>query len=121
MSLNRPAILFSLAYLSLGTVWADQLVMKNGDRVTGSIIKKDGQNLIIKTEQFGVVTTSWDQVESVQADKPVNVVLPDGRTVQGTIVTTNGKVEVVTKETTFSLVPSEVATIRNDDEQKAYE
>ncbi len=39
--------------------------MKNGDRVTGSIVKKDGKNLTIKTEQFGVVTTSWDQVVSV--------------------------------------------------------
>ena len=110
-----------LACLSLSTAWADQVVLKNGDRVTGSIIKKDGKNLTIKTDQFGVVTTSWDQVVSVQADKPVNVVLPDGRTVQGTIATTNGKVEVTTKDAKLSLEPAEVATIRNDDEQKAYE
>jgi hypothetical protein len=63
--------------------------MKNGDRVTGSIVKKDGKNLTIKTDQFGVVTASWDQVVSVNADKPVNVVLPNGRTVQGTIATTS--------------------------------
>ena len=57
--------------------------MKNGDRVTGSIVKKDGKNLTIKTEQFGVVTTAWDQVESITADKPVNVVLQDGKTAPG--------------------------------------
>jgi hypothetical protein len=43
---------------------ADQVVLKNGDRVTGSIIKKGGKNLTIKTDSFGVVTTSWDQVGS---------------------------------------------------------
>lgn len=95
--------------------------MKNGDKVTGSIIKKDGKNLTVKTDQFGVVTTSWDQVESVQVDKPVNVVLPNSKTVQGTIVTTNGKLEVTTKDTKLSLALAEITTIRNDDEEKAYE
>jgi hypothetical protein len=117
----RTVVLSSLACLSLSTAWADQVVLKNGDRVTGSITKKDGKNLTIKTDLFGVITTSWDQVVSVQADKPVNVVLPDGRTVQGTIATTNGKLEVATKDAKLSLEPAEVATIRNDDEQKAYE
>ncbi|MCX6626930.1 MAG: DUF481 domain-containing protein [Candidatus Solibacter sp.] len=96
-------------------------MLKNGDRVTGSIIKKDGKNLTIKTDQFGVVTTSWDQVESVMADKPVNVVLPDGKTVQGTLATANGKVEVATKDAKLSLAPADVGTIRDDAEQKAYE
>ena len=94
MSFTRTSrvVLCSLACLLLSKASADQVVLKNGDRVTGSIIKKDGKNLVIKTDQFGVVTTSWHQVESIQAEKPVNVVLPDGRTVHGTIATTNGKV-----------------------------
>src|ERR1035437_4952497 len=118
---SRAVFLFPLVYLAASVTWGDQVVLKNGDRVTGSIIKKDGKNLTIKTAQFGVVTTSWDQVDSVRADKPVNVVLPDGRTVQGTLATTNGKVEVTTKDAKLSLAPAEVATIRDDAEQKAYE
>jgi len=47
------------------------------------------------------------------------VVLPDGETVQATLQTTAGKVEL--KETRQSLTPTEVVTIRNADEQKAYE
>ena len=101
--------------------WADLVVLKNGDRVTGSIIKKDGKNLVIKTDHFGIVTTPWDQVESVKADKPVNVVTADGKTVQGTIATTAGKVEVVTSGAKLSLAPAEVAAIRDDAEQKAYD
>ena len=118
---RRTPFLPALVCLAASAAWADQVVMKNGDRVTGSIVKKDGKSLIIKTEQFGVVTAAWDQVESVRADKPVNVVLPDGKTVQGTLATTDGKVEVTTKDAKLSLAPAEVATIRDDAEQKAYD
>src|ERR1039458_6688723 len=124
LSKIRILSLSLLVCLAVSAAWADQVVLKNGDRVTGSIIKKDGKNLTIKTDHFGVVTTSWDQVESVRADKPVHVVhvvLADGKTVQGTLATTNGKVEVTTKDAKVSLAPADVATIRDDAEQKAYE
>ncbi len=118
---NKFATFPFLVIALLAPAWADQIVLKNGDRVTGSIIKKDGKTITIKTEQFGVVTTSWDQVAVVTADKPVNVVLQDGKTVQGTLSTTDGKVEVATKDTKLTLAPTEVATIRNGDEQTAFE
>ena len=118
---GRFLFLPSLVCFSLSTAWADQVVLKNGDRVTGSIIKKDGKNLTIKADLFGVVTIAWDQVDQVRADKPVNVVLADGKTVQGTLATANGKIEVATKDTKLSLAPADVGVIRNDDEQKAYE
>jgi hypothetical protein len=111
----------SLMCLAASSAWADKVVLKNGDQVTGAIVKKDGKSLTIKTDQFGVVTTAWDQVASIQSDKPLNVAIPDGRTVQGKIATADGKVEVATKDATLSLAPAEVGTIRDDDEQKAYE
>ena len=121
-SIERRTVFVSLlACLAANAAWADQIVMKNGDRVTGSIVKKDGKTLTIKTEQFGVVTTSWDQVASVVADKPVNVVTADGKAVQGTIATTEGKMEVTTKDAKLSLAPADITTIRDDDEQKAYQ
>jgi small nuclear ribonucleoprotein (snRNP)-like protein len=110
-----------LAVLLGNVVWADQVVMKNGDRVTGSIIKKSGNDLTIKTDKFGVVTTTWDQVESVTSDKPVNLVLQDGRTVQGTLATVDAKVEVAAKDTKVTVTPAEIVAIRDAAEQQAYE
>ena len=72
---NRTVVLCSLACLSVSAAWADQIVMKNGDRVTGSVVKKDGNNLTVKTDQFGAVTLAWDQMVSIKTDKPVNIVL----------------------------------------------
>jgi putative salt-induced outer membrane protein YdiY len=104
-----------------GTAWADQVILKNGDRVTGSIVKKDGKDLIIKTDHFGTVTTQWDQVESIKTDKPIHVVLPDGKAVLGTLSTSGGKVEVATQDTKVDVAPGDIKTIRNDAEEQAYE
>lgn len=118
---NRLIAAAVLACLWLTTALADQVVLKNGDRVTGSIVKKDGKNLTIKTDHFGVVTTAWEQVESITADKPVNIVLPDGKALEGTLATRGGKVEVAGKETKLSVPPGDITTLRNADEQRAYE
>lgn len=114
-------VLSSLACFWLCAAWADQVVMKNGDRATGAIVKKDGKNLTLKTEHFGVVTVSWDQVESIRADKPLTIVLQDGKTVQGTVSTSEGKLEVATQNTKLSVTPAEVTNLRDAAEQAAYE
>ncbi len=100
---------------------ADQVVLKNGDRVTGSIVKKDDKNLTVKTDHLGVVTIPWDQVDTIKADKPLNVVLKDGRTLQGTLATTGGAVEVTTLQTKLNVAPAEIASLRNADEERAYQ
>jgi hypothetical protein len=72
-------VLFSaLASLGVLPVFADQIVMKNGDRVTGAVVKKDGNNLTVKADQLGAVVLPWDQVASITTTGAVNVVLANG-------------------------------------------
>jgi putative salt-induced outer membrane protein YdiY len=100
---------------------ADQLVLKNGDRVTGSIVKKDDKSITIRSDLFGVISAPWDQVESITADKPVTVVLKEGGSVQGTVATSGGKLEVATPAGRVEATPADVQALRNADEQKNYE
>jgi len=109
------------AGLFSGLLCADQIVLKNGDRVTGTIVKKDAKQITIKTDMFGVVTAAWDQVASVVADKELNVVLSDGRTVAGTLRESGGQIEVSSGGATFSVAPAEIAVLRDAAEQKAFE
>ncbi len=111
----------TLICVSLSTALADQLLLKNGDRVTGTIIKKDAKTVTIKSDHFGVIAAAWDQVASITADKPVTVVLQDGRTVRGTLATVDGKVEVNAENTRVSVAPAEITALRDTDEQRAYE
>jgi hypothetical protein len=61
MKFHRLFWLVVSAGLLLSTVRADEVVMKNGDRVTGIIVKQDGKTITVKTDNFGVVTAPWDK------------------------------------------------------------
>ena len=84
-------------------------------------LKQDGKTITVKTDSFGIVTAPWDQVASLKSDQPVNVVLKDGKTLVGTVAPGEGEIEVTTRDTKVNVNPGEVSTIRNADEQKAYE
>lgn len=119
--LRKVCGIATLACFALSTAYGDQVVLKNGDRVTGTIVKKDAKTVTIKSDHFGVVATAWDQVASITADKPVNVVLQDGRALRGTLATVDGKVEVNAANSRVSVAPAEITALRDTDEQRAYE
>jgi putative salt-induced outer membrane protein len=73
---------------------ADQVVLDNGDRVTGKVTKKDGDSVTIASELMGPITLKWAHVKSIATDAPVTVVLADGKTVEGKVATTGDQVEV---------------------------
>ncbi len=100
---------------------ADQVILKNGDRISGAIVKQDGKTITVKTDNLGAVAAPWAQVVSVTSDKPVYVVLPDGRTVQGVLATAGGALQVTTSSGTVNVPFTDVKNVRNADEQRAYE
>src|ERR1700744_5509169 len=107
-------------FCAVPLLFGDQIVMKNGDKVTGTIVKKDGDTLTIKTDQFGTVTASWAKVDSIKSDTPETVVV-QGKTVTGTINSTDGQVPVAGQGQTVTAPPADVTAIRDAAEEKAYE
>jgi uncharacterized protein DUF481 len=97
--------------------FADQIIMKDGDRITGDVIKKDGDTLTVKSINFGTVTLKWDDIATIRTDQPLNVSLPDGKTVKENLETRNGQIQVGSQ----TVAPKDVGAVRNDAEQKAYE
>lgn len=96
---------------------ADQVTLKNGDRVTGKIVKKDGANLVIKSELMGDLTLKWASVAAVATDQEVTLAAPAGDAVKGKLSTSNGKVEVAGTQVAMA----DVQAIRNAAEQARYE
>ena len=100
---------------------ADQIVMKNGDRLTGTIIKSDGKELVIKTEFAGEVTVQWSAIQEMDAAEPLHVESKEG-TVHGTVKSEDGKLDVQTTDKgQVSVAKDSVLLIRNQSEQAAYE
>lgn len=57
---------------------ADEVVFKNGDRLTGKIVKADGGKLTIASKVAGEVTVDLADVTTFSSDGPVEVLLNDG-------------------------------------------
>lgn len=122
--LSFSLICIMLIMLCPLSIFADQIVLKNGDKLTGKIIKKDGDSIIIKTEFAGTVTIKWEAVEKIIADEPVNIKLSDGQLLKGTVATTetveedNTKFEVKTQDAgTVEIEKENVVVVRNEAEQ----
>src|ERR1700740_3344646 len=76
---------------------ADQVSLKNGDRLSGTIVKSDGKTLVLHTDYAGDLNVKWDAVAGIQAGEELHVQLPDGKTVVGPVTTSDGKLEIQTK------------------------
>jgi Protein of unknown function, DUF481 len=115
--------LFLLVIVALaGAARADTVILENGDRLTGMIVKSDAKELTLKTADAGTITLEWPAVRQITSSAPLYVVTPQGTTVGG-IVTTEGSDLVVTPSTGApQRVPlANVAAIRSLTEQTAYE
>ena len=119
----RPATIASIFMLFLGSLVcnADQIILKNGDRITGGITSSDGKNLNIKTDYAGDLTIPWDAVQSVSSDQPLYVTSKDGCVLVGKVRTSAGNLEIATATSgTVTLSRGSVQTVRSESEQKAY-
>jgi putative salt-induced outer membrane protein YdiY len=101
---------------------ADQVVLKNGDRLTGTIVKSDGKELVIKTEFAGEVTIQWSAIQELNSSEPLHVESKEGQKVQGTVKTEDGKIAVQTTDKgQVEVAKDSVSLIRSQSEQAAYE
>jgi len=109
-------------FLCSASLFADQIVLKNGDRLTGSIEQSDDKTLVIKTEFAGEVTVQWPAVQEINSTQHLYVTLSDGKTVVGTVTTSDGNLAVVTANAGTVTEPKSVVTkLFGEAEQAAYE
>ena len=111
-----------LVFLCPASLLADQIVLKNGDRLTGTIEKSDDKTLVIKTEFAGEVTVQWPAVQEINSTQALYVSLSNGQTVVGTVTTSDGNLQVATTNAgTVSEPKADVTKLFGEGEQGAYE
>jgi putative salt-induced outer membrane protein YdiY len=62
----------------------DELLMRDGSRLVGEVIKRENGTLEFKTAFAGVIKVRWDQVVELQADSPMKLMLDDETTISAT-------------------------------------
>jgi len=118
----RRIAFLTMLWLSLFSLAArgDQVTLKNGDRLSGAIVKldEDAKTLQIKTDLAGDVTIKWDDITGIVSSQNLHITLSDGRVVVGTVSTEDGKLEIATREAGTVSAPHEaVKAVRNDAQQ----
>jgi putative salt-induced outer membrane protein YdiY len=112
---------FLVFMLACCHAFADQVTLKNGDRLSGEILKSDEKSLVLKTEFAGEVKIDWSAVTNVESSQDMTVGLKEGKTVSGTVNTTGENVVITPKSGQPVEVPkSAVVVMRNPAEQTAY-
>jgi putative salt-induced outer membrane protein YdiY len=119
-------LLFIIAMVSLfipENSLADEVRFKNGDKLTGQVVRMEADKLILKTTYAGEITITWQEVAAVRTDAPMKVVLKDETALEGiTVAIEDGKMKLDTGKleapATFSMTdvkainPEPVKTVK---------
>ena len=121
--LRKKKLVTLVALLGIAQLgFADQITLKNGDRLSGKVVKSDGKTLVLHTEFAGDVTVKVDAITQITTEEELHITTSDKKTVVGPVTTRDGRIEVATKSGgTVEVPPGNVALIRNDAEQAAYD
>ena len=110
-----------LLLICCATATADLISLKNGDRVSGTVVKSDGKVLVFKSDLVGDLTVSMGDITEIASEKPVYVALSDGRTVVGVLHSASDQSEVKSSTGSVTFARGAIQAIRSEAEQKAYE
>lgn len=104
-----------------GTLLADSVTMKNGDRLTGTVIRVEGDSLTLKSELAGEVKIPFASITSIDSGAPLSLVLKDGQTIVGSLKAEADRYTVTTAAAgTVETTKEKIAAIRSEEEQTRY-
>lgn len=113
---------FLLGVFTSTFTFADQVILSNGDHLTGTIVKSDNKSLILKTDYAGELTIDWKSVTGINSSQPMHVQLKSGETIVGPVSAKDDKFEVATQSNgSMDAAKENIVSIRSDAEQSTHE
>jgi putative salt-induced outer membrane protein YdiY len=121
--LRRWQVLTVLAFVFVvSNLFADQVTLKNGDHLTGTIVKGDGKSIVLHTDAEGDITIQLSSVTEIKTDQQLHIGLKNGKTVVGTVTGAGNTLQVATKNAgTVEAPEADITVIRNDAEETAFQ
>jgi len=122
--LHLTLVLFGctlIALLAPPALRADTVVLKNGDRLSGTAVKLEGGKLTFKTAYADAIAIAWDQVASLALAQPL-VLTAAQRTLSVTSIERSSAGLMMAASTgAVTLNPTAVTALRTTADQRAYE
>lgn len=106
-AMNRMFQILLCIILTLGALGesiAAEVILDNGDRLTGAVVRLDENTLRLKTDYAGEIRIDWQRVRKLTTDKEIVVLTKDDRVLKGKMT--------ATPETGYELETASGETIR---------
>ncbi len=100
---------------------AEQVTLKNGDRLTGAIVSMDGKKLVVKTTYADDISIDWSEVTQFSSDQPLVITRTDKQVLSGTVATEGQDVMITTTQGSQKLALADVSAMRSPADQAVYE
>jgi putative salt-induced outer membrane protein YdiY len=80
---KMPIILSVIVILTCDYSMADEVFLKNGDRISGKVLNMKDNKLFIETSYSGEIGIIWNEIISLRADDEISVLLNDDTMING--------------------------------------
>jgi putative salt-induced outer membrane protein YdiY len=107
-------VVLTILLAATHTVAADELLMKDGSRLLGKVVKKEDDTLEFETAYAGVIKVKWGEVSQLTADEPLKLMLEDESTLVAGEISKTGEATLLVTEADVpaqSVTPGTVAYI----------
>jgi putative salt-induced outer membrane protein YdiY len=114
LNLSCLFIVLMMMLVTGAPVSADELLMKDGSRLHGKVVKKEDGILEFKTTFAGVIKVQWAEVSELHADEPVTVMRANEETSTATAIKNTEQATLLESgadEPASSIEPGELAFI----------
>jgi hypothetical protein len=118
--LVRNVFLPMLLCFCAASAVADQVTLKNGDRLSSTIVKTDDDKLEMKSEFAVDVKLPWSAIGAIVSAESLHIALKNGQTIVGVVTTKDEKFEVAAATGSVEAPKAEVVAVRNNAEQDVY-
>lgn len=89
LSIPRTFLLLACLLLPVNAI-SDEAFLKNGDRISGNVVRKSGEILVLNTSYAGKIEIQWADVSHLATEKPVHVIFDDETDLKGILSVIDG-------------------------------
>ena len=115
MKVNRLAVVIAVLFMLLTAenIIADEIWLKNGDRITGTVKKMENKVLIFETPYAGEMSIKWDEITAVTTDSPIEMVLDDDTSFLGSMEPApEGQIELLLVDETVERLAVDLSEVK---------
>lgn len=117
--MRRSLLGVLLCVMCASVALADQVTLKNGDRLSGTIVSGDTKKLQLKTDFGGDISIDWATVVGIESSQDLTITTKDGKKSAGKVTTTSDGKFVVNGGA--PIAKDDVTAVRNQTEQQAFD